>query len=136
MCRRSRRVQVRLANVSVLTIDDHAQFRDAARALVDATRGFEVAGEASAGEDGVAAVLRTNPDMVLLDVVLPGIDGYEVARRIAPVRPDTVIVLISAAEDAIQGDVAARCGAVAFVRKQDLRPELLITLWKVHGPRD
>ena len=136
MCRRSRRVQVRLANVSVLTIDDHAPFREAARALVDATRGFEVAGEASAGEDGVAAVMRTNPDMVLLDVVLPGIDGYEVARRIAPVRPDTVIVLISAAEDAIQGDAAARCGAVAFVRKQDLRPELLITLWKVHGPRD
>jgi DNA-binding NarL/FixJ family response regulator len=124
-----------LANVSVLTIDDHAQFREAARAVVDATIGFEIAGEISAGEDAVAAVVRVAPDMVLVDVRLPGIDGYEVARRIAPVRPDAVIVLISAADDALQGDVAARCGAVAFVRKQDLRPQLLSTLWEIHRPR-
>jgi two-component system invasion response regulator UvrY len=125
-----------MANVSVLTIDDHALFRDAARAVVDATIGFEIAGEIATGEDAVAAVARVAPDMILLDVRLPGIDGYEVARRIAAMRPDAVIVLISAADDALQGDVAARCGAVAFIRKQDLCPDLLATLWQVHGPRE
>jgi DNA-binding NarL/FixJ family response regulator len=124
-----------VGSVRVLTVDDHATFRDAARALIAATEGFEVAGEAEAGEAGVAAARRLRPDLLLLDVRLPDIDGYETARRIAVHQPDTVIVLVSAAEEAIQGDIAARCGAVAFVLKDDLRPSLLRQLWARHGSR-
>jgi hypothetical protein len=60
-------------------------------------------------------------------------DGYEAARRMAPVLPDTVICLVSAADGAIEGEFAARCGASAFVRKQDLRPGVLESVWKAHA---
>lgn len=122
-----------LGSVRVLTVDDHASFRQAARALIDATAGFEVAGEAASGEEGVAAAVRLRPDIVLMDVHLPDIDGYEATRRIVPLRPSAVVVLVSAADEALQGDTAARCGAVAFVCKENLRPSLLQELWSRHG---
>jgi two-component system, NarL family, invasion response regulator UvrY len=122
-----------VGSVRVLTIDDHATFREAARALVSATDGFETVGEATTGEEGVAAAFRLHPDVVLLDVRLPDIDGYEAARRIAPHLPTVVICLVSTAEEALQGNAAAYCGATAFVRKQDLRPGLLQELWATHG---
>ena len=122
-----------MGSVRVLTVDDHATFREAARALVAATAGFESVGEATTAEDGIAAAIRLRPDLVLLDVILPGMDGYEAARRMAPALPHALICLMSATDGAIQGDFAARCGATAFVRKQDLRPGLLQTLWQSHA---
>jgi two-component system, NarL family, invasion response regulator UvrY len=119
-------------SVRVLTVDDHAAFREAARALISATDGFESVGEVATGEEGVAAARRLQPDLVLMDVHLPDIDGYEAARRIEPVDPGAVIVLVSAADDALQGDIPARCGASAFVRKEDLRPTLIQQLWARH----
>jgi DNA-binding NarL/FixJ family response regulator len=122
-----------VTSIRVLTVDDHPAFRDAARALIDATPGFEVAGEVDSGEDAVGAVMRLRPDLVLMDVGLSGIDGYEATRRLRYVRPATVIVLVSASDDALEGETAATCGAVASVRKQDLRPGLLQELWQIHG---
>jgi two-component system, NarL family, invasion response regulator UvrY len=123
-----------VSSVRVLTVDDHAAFRAAARALVAATAGFESVGEATTAEEGIAAAIRLRPDVVLLDVTLPGMDGYEAARRLAPALPDTMICLVSAADGAILGDYAARCGARAVIRKQDLRPSVLQALWKQHAP--
>jgi two-component system, NarL family, invasion response regulator UvrY len=122
-----------VTSVRVLTVDDHPAFRDAARALIDATPGFEVAGEVDSGEDAVGAVMRLRPDLVLMDVGLSGIDGYEATRRLRYVRPATVIVLVSASDDTLEGETAVTCGAVAWVRKQDLRPRLLRELWQIHG---
>jgi len=122
-----------VTSIRVLTVDDHPAFRDAARALIDATPGFEVAGEVDSGEDAVGAVMRLRPDLVLMDVGLSGIDGYEATRRLRYVRPATVIVLVSASDDALEGETAVTCGAVASVRKQDLRPRLLRELWQIHG---
>jgi DNA-binding NarL/FixJ family response regulator len=119
--------------VRVLTVDDHATFRAAAHALVGATAGFEVVGEAATGEEGVAAAIRLRPDIVLLDVRLPDIDGYEAARRISPHLPAVVIFLVSTAEEVAHLDPTERCGAAAFVLKQDLRPSLLRELWATHG---
>ena len=122
-----------MTSVRVLTVDDHPAFRDAARALIDATPGFEVAGDVDSGEDAVGAVMRLRPDLVLMDVGLSGIDGYEATRRVRYVRPATVIVLVSASEEALEGETAVTCGAVAWIRKQDLRPSLLQELWQIHG---
>jgi two-component system, NarL family, invasion response regulator UvrY len=122
-----------VTSVRVLTVDDHPAFRDAARALIDATPGFEVAGEVTSGEDAVGAVMRLRPDLVLMDVGLSGIDGYEATRRLRYVRPATVIVLVSASDEALEGETAMTCGAVAWVRKQDLRPSVLQELWQIHG---
>ena len=122
-----------MTSVRVLTVDDHPAFRDAARALIDATPGFEVAGDVDSGEDAVGAVMRLRPDLVLMDVGLSGIDGYEATRRVRYVRPATVIVLVSASDEALEGETAVTCGAVAWIRKQDLRPSLLQELWQIHG---
>ena len=122
-----------MGSVRVLTVDDHATFRHAARALIGATDGFEVAGEAASGEEGVAAAARLHPDLVLMDVRLPDIDGYEATRRIIPLRPEAVVVLVSATEEGVPGETAARCGAAAFVCKEQLRPSLLRELWDRHG---
>ncbi len=122
-----------MGSIRVLTVDDHATFRTAARAVIGATEGFEVAGEAASGEEGVAAAARLHPDLVLMDVRLPDIDGYEAARRIAPLRPEAVVVLVSATDEALHGDAEARCGAAAFVRKEQLCPTLLRDLWQRHG---
>ena len=109
------------------------RFREAARALVGATPGFEVVGEAATGEDGVAAAFRLRPDVVLLDVRLPDIDGYEAARRIAPHLPAVVICLVSTTDEALVGNSTEECGAIAFIRKQDLRPSVLRDLWAAYG---
>ncbi len=121
-----------MSSVRVVTVDDHATFREAARAVIAATDGFEVVGEAATGEEGVITARRFHADFVLMDVALPDIDGYEAARRITPFLPDAVIVIVSAADDALVGDPAEMCGASAFVRKADLRPGLVQELWARH----
>lgn len=114
--------------VRVLTVDDQERFRAAARILVDATPGFYNVAEACTGEDGVAAALREDIDLVLMDVRLPGIDGIEATRRVRLARPRTEVVLISATAGELPAD-ASECGALAVLAKDELRPSVLIDLW-------
>jgi two-component system, NarL family, invasion response regulator UvrY len=118
--------------VRVLTVDDQAVFRRAAEVVIDASPGFELAGEASSGEQALALAKRLRPDLVLLDVRMPGMDGVETARRLAADRPEAVIVLISVQEPSMAPD-ASRCGAVALVAKRDFGPSLLSELWAAHS---
>jgi two-component system, NarL family, invasion response regulator UvrY len=121
-------------SVSVLTVDDQAMFRGVAREVIDATPGFESVGEAASGEEALRAVDRLTPQLVLLDVRMPGLDGIEVARRLCATHPETLVVLISI-EDSIDVPSAAQLGdGVPFVRKQDFGPRLLRRLWREHAP--
>ena len=81
--------------VRVLTVDDQIVFRRAAHDVIAATPGFEPVGDAESGEDALDEVERLRPELVLLDVRMPGIGGVEAARRIAAAHPETVVVLIS-----------------------------------------
>jgi DNA-binding NarL/FixJ family response regulator len=119
--------------VRVVTVDDQAVFRRAAELVIDATPGFELAGEATCGEEGLSVVEAVRPDMVLLDVRMPGIDGVETARRLAAARPEVVTVLVSVQEPEVACG-ATGCGAVALVAKRDFEPSLLRDLWSAHGP--
>jgi DNA-binding NarL/FixJ family response regulator len=121
--------------VGVLTIDDQAVFRRVAEDVIDATPGFKSVGEAECGEEGVAAVDSLRPQLVLLDVRMPGIGGIEAARRITSAHPDTVVVLISIEESGEFLHAARGSGAAAVVRKQDFGPSLLRSLWTMHGRR-
>jgi CheY-like chemotaxis protein len=79
--------------VRVLTVDDQAVFREIAREVIEETPGFESVGEAASGQEALAAVARLDPQLVLLDVRMPGLDGIEVARRLRATHPDTLLVL-------------------------------------------
>jgi two-component system nitrate/nitrite response regulator NarL len=111
----------------LLIVDDHAGFRRLARRLLQA-EGFEVVGEAQDGGAALAAVGRLRPDVVLLDVLLPDMDGFEVAARLAqgPVRPR--VVLTSSREVADFGDRVGASPVVGFVHKDDLSGAALAAL--------
>jgi two-component system invasion response regulator UvrY len=121
--------------VKVMTVDDHAAFRDVAREVIEATVGFEHVGEATSGEEALALAERLEPDLILIDVRMPGIDGLETARRLSVSRPDATTVLISTADVESLPGAFATCGAAAFVRKQDFGPSLLRRLWAEHSGR-
>ena len=114
--------------VRVLTIDDQAVFRALAREVINATPGFASIGEAVDGTSGIEAVARLGPDLVLLDVRMPGLGGIEVARRLTEMHPEVVVVLISI-EERIDVPSAAQLDTVPLVRKQDFGPRLLRRLW-------
>ena len=125
--------------MQVLIVDDQAAFRRAARSVVELTEGFEVVGEAATGEASVDAARALGPDLVLMDVHLPGIDGLEASRRIlaacGPSRP--VILLLSTYEAAEYAALAAECGAAAYLPKSEFGPDTLTAAWTaaVGSPR-
>jgi pilus assembly protein CpaE len=117
-------------DVRVLTVDDQELFRRVAQDVISATPGFVVAGEAASGEEALDAVERLAPQLVLCDVRMPGLDGIEVARRLAAQHPETVVVLISLAERVDLPAALQLADAVPLVRKQDFGPGLLRRLWR------
>jgi DNA-binding NarL/FixJ family response regulator len=105
---------------TILIVDDHPSFRATARALLQAD-GFEVVGEAEDGASAIQAVARLHPDLVLLDVQLPDMDGFAVAAEIG--RPNGScpdIVLTSSRDAADFGPLVAESGARGFVPKAEL----------------
>jgi DNA-binding NarL/FixJ family response regulator len=118
--------------VSVVTVDDQAVFRATARDVIDATAGFQMVGEADCGEDALGVIDELDPELVLVDVRMPGMDGIETAQQIKSSHPSTVVVLISIEDTPNLPADVAQSGADAFVRKQDFRPSLLQGLWDAH----
>lgn len=120
-------------DVRVLIVDDQEPFRMAARMVVDATDGFEVVGEAETGEDSVAMAEALQPDLVLMDVNLPGINGLDATRQIlegAVGPPGTVVVLLlSTYEEEEYAPRAAECGAAAYIPKALFGPDRLESAW-------
>jgi CheY-like chemotaxis protein len=104
---------------TVVIVDDHAEFRESASALLEA-EGFAVIGAAADGDEAIAAVERLRPQVVLLDIQLPDMDGFAVAERLAA-RPDPPrIVLISSREAATYGPRLEAAAAQGFIPKREL----------------
>lgn len=113
------------AMVTVLTVDDHAAFRRAMAALLDAAPRFEQVGEAASGPEALRLAAELRPDLVLLDVRMPGMDGIETARRLRAADARTAIVLVSIDElEPTDED------GVAWVRKQELSTRKLDEVWE------
>jgi DNA-binding NarL/FixJ family response regulator len=115
--------------VRVLIVDDREPFRLAARAVVEATDGFEVAGEVETGEASVQAARELTPDLVLMDVNLPGIDGLEATRQILDGSDAVVVLLLSTYEAEEYAPRAAEVGAAAYIPKSEFEPDRLAEAW-------
>ncbi|MGO9956912.1 MAG: response regulator transcription factor [Solirubrobacteraceae bacterium] len=122
--------------VRVLAVDDHEAFREALRDLVAAMPGFVLAGQACTGEEGVLAVARLSPQLVLMDIGMPGIGGIEAARLVLDRYPEVMVVLISIDDPVLHPATGDLGDAVAYMRKQDLQPDSLSRLWTIrHSDR-
>jgi DNA-binding NarL/FixJ family response regulator len=117
--------------VRVLIVDDQEPFRLAARMVVDATDGFDVVGEAETGEASVEMARELRPDLVLMDVNLPGINGLDATRQILSDQADSVVVLLlSTYEEEEYAPRAAECGAAAYIPKAVFGPDRLESAWE------
>ena len=116
-----------VVGLTVVIVDDHAGFRSSARALLEA-EGFDVVGEAGDGASGIAAVGLLRPRVVLLDIQLPDIDGFEVAERLAGAGDAPTVILISTRGAVAYRRRLARSPARGFISKSELSGDALSAL--------
>ena len=121
------------AGVGVLAVDDQPIFLDVARDVVAATPGFSWVAGVTCGEEALDAVSELGPELVVMDVRMPGMDGIETAHRICDRHPDTVVVLISIEESPAMTPAIEASGAATLVRKQEFSPAMLRRLWLTYG---
>ena len=113
--------------MTVLIVDDHPSFRSSARALLEA-EGYQVIGEAENGTEGLAAARELHPQIVLLDVQLPDIDGFEVASRLTKDEAPPAVVLISSRDGSDFGHLVRDSGARGFIPKAELSGDAIAAL--------
>ena len=118
-----------MTDVTVLIVDDQAPFRDVARLVVEMTDRFEVVGEAVDGLSGVAAASELLPSLVLMDLNMPDIDGFEATRRIRSAVPDARVLILSTHDPADFRDQALAAGAYDFISKSSFDPVVLADSW-------
>ncbi|HEY8740053.1 MAG TPA: response regulator transcription factor [Candidatus Dormibacteraeota bacterium] len=120
--------------VRVLVVDDQPPFRMAATAVVEATDDFEVVGEVETGEAAVEAARELKPDLILMDVNLPGINGLEATRQIlaaaAADGPPVVVLVLSTYEASEYAPRAAEAGAASYIPKSEFSPDRLAEAWE------
>lgn len=113
--------------MTILIVDDHTEFRASARALLEA-EGYEVVGEAADGEQALELVAHLRPAVVLLDIALPGLDGFAVAERLAAHDAPPAVVLVSSRERSAYGRRLDDARVRGFLPKRQLSGAALATL--------
>lgn len=108
----------------VLIADDHPVFRDGIRALLEATPGMEVVGEATTGDDVIAHAEQVQPDVILMDVQMPGLNGIDATRRIVQADPHMRVLVVTMFEDDQTVFAAMRAGARGYVLKDATKDEI------------
>jgi DNA-binding NarL/FixJ family response regulator len=114
--------------VRVLVVDDEEIFRQAMGSVIAATEGFVIVGSAATGEESLAVAVAARPDLVLMDVNLPGIDGTEATQRLRSFEVRPIVLLLSTYDES---DVDYRsCGAAGYISKAMFGPDRLASAWE------
>ena len=111
--------------VRVLVADDHDAFRSGLRSLLATAADVDVVGEAASGDDAVRLAVRAHPDVVLMDVNMPGLDGIEATRRLVDAAPHVAVVVLTMHDDDETVFAAVRAGARGYLLKGASRAEIL-----------
>jgi DNA-binding NarL/FixJ family response regulator len=106
--------------IRVLVVDDHAPLRRLIAEVLAEAEDITVVGECDDGDEVVDAVLRTRPDVVLMDVSMPRVDGLEATRRLLAVRPGARVLLLTAPSTVDSSQEAQRVGAMGYLSKEDI----------------
>jgi DNA-binding NarL/FixJ family response regulator len=114
-----------LGRIRILVVDDHPVYRDGLRALAARSPDLELVGEAATGTDGVALAEQTLPDVILMDLRMPGMTGIEATRTILEARPETRILILTMSEDDDSLFAAMRAGARGYLPKDADSEELI-----------
>jgi two-component system, NarL family, invasion response regulator UvrY len=121
------------STVRVMIVDDQAPFREAARAVVERTKGFDLVAEAESGEAAVETADAVVPDLILMDINMAGISGIEATSQITAAHPEVTVFLLSTYnKEDLPPDVSS-CGAAAYLNKEDFGGRLLRTTWEDGG---
>ena len=110
--------------IRILIVDDHAVVREGLRTFLDLQEGLEVVGEASDGEEAVQLALRLQPDVILMDLVMPKLDGVEAMRQLRESLPETRVIVLTSFLDDDRLLAAMRAGAAGYLLK-DVQPQEL-----------
>jgi DNA-binding NarL/FixJ family response regulator len=119
--------------ISILIADDHTLFRDGLKALFDSIEDLELVGEAADGEAAVRIAGETQPDVILMDIQMPGVNGIEATRHIVSASPHIGIIMVSMLEDDDSVFAAMRAGARGYVLKGADQEQMLRTIRAVAG---
>ena len=120
------------SNIRVLIVDDHAIVRKGIRALLSEADGFEVVGEASNGQEAVQRADESSPDVILMDLLMPGMDGIEATQQITSRQPKTRILVLSSFAADNKVFPAIKAGAAGYLLKDSSPDELVRAIRQVH----
>ncbi len=119
--------------IRIFVADDHTLFRDGLRALFDSLDDIELVGEAANGEHAVSGAKETQPDVVLMDIQMPALNGIEATRQIVATSPHIGVIIVSMLEDDDSVFAAMRAGARGYVLKGADQEQMLRTIRSVAG---
>jgi DNA-binding NarL/FixJ family response regulator len=114
-----------METIRVLVVDDNVQFRGGLRALLGSASDMELAGEAATGQEAIASAERLQPDVVLMDLSMPGLNGLEATRRILTVSPHVGVLMLTMFEDDDSVFEAMQAGARGYLLKGAQRAEIM-----------
>jgi len=119
--------------IRIVIADDHQLVRAGIRRILDEDSDFEIVGEASDGKQALELIDETKPDVILLDVAMPGLDGVEAMRRLAKLKPQTHVVIVTMYADEHHAARLLRMGALGYVVKDAAPSELAEAIRTVHA---
>jgi DNA-binding NarL/FixJ family response regulator len=117
--------------VRILIADDHRLFAEALRAILDAEPSVDVVGLAASGAEAVQQTAELGPDVVLMDINMPGLDGLEATRRILAEQPETHVLMVTGSDARQDVDAARVAGAAGYVTKDRIAAELIGAIFDV-----